>query len=94
MVKSLIANNLVEFSKKSKILEKKEEFFHNDIEMLLEIWKNLEEGNAKMRAPYCVYREPDLVTRSTRYFLTDDIDSIPQQIKTLPAFIEIAPAAL
>jgi RNA polymerase sigma-32 factor len=28
MVKSLIANNLVEFSKKSKILEKKEEFYH------------------------------------------------------------------
>ncbi|MCM8536103.1 MAG: Rne/Rng family ribonuclease [Lentisphaeraceae bacterium] len=55
---------------------KKEEFFQNDIEMLLEIWKNLEEGNAKMRAPYCVYREPNLVTRSTRYFLTDDIDSI------------------
>ena len=27
-VKSLIANNLVEFSKKSKILEKKEEFYH------------------------------------------------------------------
>ena len=26
--KSLIANNLVEFSKKSKILEKKEEFYH------------------------------------------------------------------
>ena len=28
MKKSLIANNLVEFSKKSKILEKKEEFYH------------------------------------------------------------------
>ena len=27
-IKSLIANNLVEFSKKSKILEKKEEFYH------------------------------------------------------------------
>ena len=27
-VKYLIANNLVEFSKKSKILEKKEEFYH------------------------------------------------------------------
>ena len=30
MVKSLLANNLVEFSKKSKILEKKEEFYHID----------------------------------------------------------------
>ena len=55
---------------------KKEEFFHNDIEMLLDIWKNLEDGNARMRAPYCVYREPDLITRSTRYFLTDDVQEI------------------
>ena len=55
---------------------KKEEFFINDIEMLLDIWANLEDYNARMRAPYCVYREPDLITRSTRYFLTDDIDSI------------------
>ena len=55
---------------------KKEEFFINDIEMLLDIWANLEDYNARMRAPYCVYREPDLITRSTRYFLTDDIESI------------------
>ncbi|MBD1147400.1 RNA polymerase factor sigma-32 [Pelagibacterales bacterium SAG-MED31] len=33
-IKALIANNLVDFSKKSKILEKKEEFFHIDN------WKN------------------------------------------------------
>ena len=32
-LKSLIANNLVEFSKKSKILEKEEEFYH------IENWK-------------------------------------------------------
>ena len=29
-IKSFISNNLVEFSKKSKILEKKEEFYHNE----------------------------------------------------------------
>ena len=55
---------------------KKEEFFINDIEMLLDIWKKLETNNATMRAPYCVYREPDLITRSTRYFLTEDINAI------------------
>ena len=31
---------------------KKEEFFFNDIEMLLDIWRNLEEYNATKRAPF------------------------------------------
>ena len=55
---------------------KKEEFFINDIEMLLETWKQMEDTRTKGRAPVCTYREPDLVTRSIRYFLTDDVDEI------------------
>ena len=39
-VKSLIANNLVEFSKKSKILEKKEEFYH------IEQWREKRESKS------------------------------------------------
>ena len=38
--KSLFSNNLVEFSKKSKILEKKEEFFH------IEEWRNNRNSNS------------------------------------------------
>lgn len=55
---------------------KKEEFFHNDIEMLLEVWTNLCHYNETQKSPYCLYREPDLLTRSTRYFLTDDIEEV------------------
>ena len=40
MVKSLITNNLVEFSKKSKILEKKEEFYH------IEQWREKRESKS------------------------------------------------
>jgi RNA polymerase sigma-32 factor len=39
-IKSLISNNLVEFSKKSKILEKKEEFYH------IEQWRNKRESKS------------------------------------------------
>ena len=39
-IKSLISNNLVEFSKKSKILEKKEEFYH------IEQWRDKRESKS------------------------------------------------
>ncbi len=39
-IKSLISNNLVEFSKKSKILEKKEEFYH------IERWRDKRESKS------------------------------------------------
>jgi len=39
-IKSLISNNLVEFSKKSKILEKKEEFYH------IEQWRKKRESKS------------------------------------------------
>lgn len=39
-VKSLIANNLVDFSKKSKILEKEEEFYH------IELWREKRESKS------------------------------------------------
>jgi RNA polymerase sigma-32 factor len=39
-IKSLLPNNLIEFSKKSKILEKKEEFYH------IEEWRNKRESKS------------------------------------------------
>ena len=39
-IKSFISNNLVEFSKKSKILEKKEEFYH------IEQWRDKRESKS------------------------------------------------
>jgi RNA polymerase sigma factor, sigma-70 family len=39
-LKKLISNNLVEFSKKSKILDKEEEFYH------IEMWKNKRKSNS------------------------------------------------
>ncbi|MDD7984105.1 Rne/Rng family ribonuclease [Lentisphaera marina] len=55
---------------------KPEEYFHNDIEMLLDIWDTMERNRQTQRAPYCLYREPDLMSRSTRYFLTDSVDEV------------------
>ena len=39
-LKALISNNLVEFSRKSKILDKKEEFYH------IENWRNNRESES------------------------------------------------
>ena len=55
---------------------KKEEYFHNDIEMLLDIWDTMERNRSSKRAPYCLYREPNLMSRSTRFFLTDSVDEV------------------
>ena len=55
---------------------KREEYFHNDIEMLLDIWDTMERNRTSKRAPYCLYREPNLMSRSTRFFLTDSVDEV------------------
>lgn len=51
-------------------------FFQNDINMLLESWRKIEEARKKRRGPGLVYKEPNLVERSIRDFLTEEIDSV------------------
>lgn len=54
----------------------KARFFVRDLAMLLERWKHIEEGMASKPAPALLIPEPDLVERTVRDFLTDDIESI------------------
>ncbi len=51
-------------------------FFQNDINMLLESWKQVEEARRRRRGPGLVYKEPSLIERSIRDFLTEEIDSV------------------
>lgn len=54
---------------------KKARYFEMDVAMLLEQWDDMKKAMAKP-APVCIYREPSLLDRSLREFLTSDIDEI------------------
>ena len=50
--------------------------FVRDLAMLLDQWREVEAKFAATRRPDCVYREPDLIERTARDFLTDNVDNI------------------
>lgn len=50
--------------------------FVRDLAMLLEQWHEVEKKFAAEQDPHCVYREPDLIERTARDFLTDNVDCI------------------
>lgn len=56
--------------------KKKSVFFQRDCGMLLKLWNMVEESLEKPKAPKLVYEEPDLLNRTVRDLLTDDIDEI------------------
>ncbi len=51
-------------------------FFKRDLEMLLSSWHAVEEAVDHGRAPLLVYREPDLIDRTVRDFMTEEIGEI------------------
>jgi len=51
-------------------------YFVRDIGLLLEQWKQIEDEMKTKPAPLCVFREPDLIDRTVRDFLTDEIDAV------------------
>jgi len=53
-----------------------EEQFRDDLAMLLETWRRLEDTNRTTPAPCCVYQEPSLPERSLRDLLTEDVDEV------------------
>ena len=55
---------------------KKEEYFQRDLDMLLEVWHNVEMALIQPKAPALVYAEPTMLERTVRDLLTDDIDEI------------------
>jgi ribonuclease G len=55
---------------------KKLRYFVRDLAWLLEQWKSIQDKISNTKAPSCVYQEPDLIGRTVRDFLTDEINKI------------------
>lgn len=50
-------------------------YFVRDLALLLEEWQHIQERRSKP-APTCVFNEPDLIERTVRDFLTEDVERI------------------
>ncbi len=51
-------------------------YFIRDLEILLQTWKQVEEKIKTQPTPSCVFQEPNLVERTVRDFLTEEVDRI------------------
>ena len=51
-------------------------YFVRDIGLLVEQWRAIEAAMKEKPAPACVFAEPDLIERTVRDFLTDEIDAV------------------
>jgi ribonuclease G len=51
-------------------------YFVRDLAFLLEEWKGIQDKINRQPAPCCVFQEPDLIERTVRDFLTDDVERI------------------
>ncbi len=51
-------------------------YFVRDLSLLLEQWRTIEERLKKRPAPACLFEEPDLIERTVRDFLTDEIGRV------------------
>ncbi len=51
-------------------------FFVRDLNLLLEQWEQVRQGMDDKKAPVTLFTEPDLVERTVRDFLTDDVDAV------------------
>jgi ribonuclease G len=54
----------------------KQRYFVRDLHLLLTAWRQVEENIKAKPAATCVYQEPDLIERTVRDFLTEDINKI------------------
>jgi ribonuclease G len=55
---------------------KKARYFVRDLHLLLKKWEEIQRKMNNDRAPACLYQEPDIVERTVRDFLTEDIDRV------------------
>lgn len=55
---------------------KKPRYFVRDLHLLLTKWTEIQRKMETDRAPACLYQEPDIVERTVRDFLTEDIDRV------------------
>ena len=51
-------------------------YFVRDLSILLEQWVQVQKGLEEKPAPACLFEEPDLIERSVRDFLTDEVDAV------------------
>jgi ribonuclease G len=62
-------------------------YFIRDMELLLETWRKVEDKIKNSPTPSCVFQEPDLIERTVRDFLTEEIDRIT--VDSEPAYERI-----
>ena len=55
---------------------KKSRYFVRDLHILLKKWEDISRRMETDRAPSCLYQEPDIVERTVRDFLTEDVDRV------------------
>jgi ribonuclease G len=55
---------------------KKPRYFVRDLHLLLKKWEEITRRIQSDRSPCCLYMEPDLVERTVRDFLTEDVDRV------------------
>ncbi|MEM9160564.1 MAG: Rne/Rng family ribonuclease [Verrucomicrobiota bacterium] len=55
---------------------KKARYFVRDLHILLNTWNKIQKKMDSVKAPSCLYKEPDLAERTVRDFLTEDIDRV------------------
>jgi ribonuclease G len=55
---------------------KKSRYFVRDLHILLKKWEEIQHKMQNDRAPACLYQEPDLVERTVRDFLTEEVDRV------------------
>jgi ribonuclease G len=55
---------------------KKSRYFVRDLHILLKTWQDINAKMQSQRAPACLYQEPDLVERTVRDFLTEEVDRV------------------
>ncbi len=55
---------------------KKARYFVRDLHLLLKTWAQIQARDQSDRAPACLYQEPDIVERTVRDFLTEEVDRV------------------
>jgi len=56
--------------------DQQKRYFVRDLALLIDEWKQIQEKIAKQTLATCVFQEPDLIERTVRDFLTEDVERI------------------
>src|SRR5207249_9581589 len=56
--------------------DQQKRYFVRDLALLIDEWKQIQDKIAKQPLASCVFQEPDLIERTVRDFLTEDVERI------------------